>query len=109
MAMRDLRLVDLRLFALAFAGLAASAAADAQELRTGYWASGASAAIGLVLEEGKFLEAEGLKPKWTTVTKLAEVNRALISRSIDIAVVGGRCRACGSEPRVSPPRSSSPT
>ena len=80
---------DLRLFALVFAGLAASAAADAQELRTGYWASGASAAIGLVLEEGKFLEAEGLKPKWTTVTKLAEVNRALISRSIDIAVVGG--------------------
>ena len=42
-----------------------------------------------MLEEGKFLEAEGLKPTWTTVTKLAEVNRALISRSIDIAVVGG--------------------
>ena len=60
-----------------------------QDIKVGYWASGASAAIGLVLEEGKFLEAEGLKPTWTTVTKLAEVNRALISRSIDIAVVGG--------------------
>jgi NitT/TauT family transport system substrate-binding protein len=64
-------------------------AAHAQEVRVGYWASGASAAIGLVLEEGKFLEAEGLQPKWTTVTKLAEVNRALISRSIDFAVAGG--------------------
>lgn len=63
--------------------------ASAQEVKVGYWSSGASAALGLVLEEGKFLEAEGLKPAWTTVTKLAEVNRALISKSIDIAVVGG--------------------
>ena len=73
----------------AIAAVVSVSQANAQEVRVGYWASGASAAIGLVLEEGKFLEAEGLKPVWTTVTKLAEVNRALISKSIDIAVVGG--------------------
>jgi ABC-type nitrate/sulfonate/bicarbonate transport system substrate-binding protein len=79
----------LRSLLLAFAGIAATAQVHSQEVRVGYWASGASAAIGLVLEEGKFLEAEGLKPAWTTMTKLAEVNRALISKSIDIAVAGG--------------------
>jgi NitT/TauT family transport system substrate-binding protein len=67
----------------------ASASASAQEVRVGYWASGASAALGIVLEKGKFLEAEGLKPSWVSVTKLAEVNRALISNSIDIAASGG--------------------
>jgi ABC-type nitrate/sulfonate/bicarbonate transport system substrate-binding protein len=81
--------MKLAFLGLALLGAAISPQANAQEVRVGYWASGASAAIGLVLEEGKFLEAEGLKPTWTTVTKLAEVNRALISRSIDIAVVGG--------------------
>ena len=79
----------LVLLGLAFLGMAASTPTNAQDIKVGYWASGASAALGLILEEGKFLEAEGLKPTWTTVTKLAEVNRALISRSIDIAVVGG--------------------
>lgn len=80
---------SLRLVASAIVGLAWTISAGAQEVRVGYWATGASAAIGLVLEEGKFLEAEGLQPKWTTVTKLAEVNRALISKSIDVAVAGG--------------------
>ncbi len=82
----------MRVFqAIAFAAVTAVSISQAssQEVRVGYWSSGASAALGLVLEEGKFLEAEGLKPTWTTVTKLAEVNRALISKSIDIAVVGG--------------------
>jgi NitT/TauT family transport system substrate-binding protein len=61
----------LVLLSLALLGAAASSQANAQDVRVGYWASGASAALGLVLEEGKFLEAEGLKPAWTTVTKLA--------------------------------------
>src|SRR5688572_21707497 len=78
-----------QILAASFITAALSATAFAQDVRVGYWASGASAAIGIVLEEGKFLEAEGLKPKWTTVSKLAEVNRALISKSIDIAVAGG--------------------
>jgi ABC-type nitrate/sulfonate/bicarbonate transport system substrate-binding protein len=78
-----------RLIGPLVAGLIFPLAAVGQEVRVGYWASGASAALGLVLEEGKFLEAEGLKPQWTTVTKLAEINRALISRSIDVAVAGG--------------------
>lgn len=79
----------LRIASVAFAGLLASVQANAQDIRVGYWSSGASAALGLVLEEGKFLEAEGLRPTWTTVSRLAEVNRALISKSIDVAVAGG--------------------
>jgi NitT/TauT family transport system substrate-binding protein len=63
--------------------------AAAQEVRVGYWASGASAALGIVLDKGGFLQAEGLQPHWVTVTKLAEVNRALIANSIDIALSGG--------------------
>ncbi len=79
----------LRLLGTGLVGLMVSTQVNAQDVRVGYWASGASAALGIVLEEGKFLEAEGLRPRWTTVTKLAEINRALISRSIDIAVAGG--------------------
>jgi len=63
--------------------------AFAQDVRIGYWASGASAALGIVIADGKFMEAEGLRPHWVTVTKLAEVNRALIANSIDIALSGG--------------------
>jgi ABC-type nitrate/sulfonate/bicarbonate transport system substrate-binding protein len=73
----------------AIAVFAASVSAHAQDVRVGYWATGASAAIGIVLQHGKFLEAEGLRPSWITVTKIAEVNRALISKSIDIAAAGG--------------------
>ena len=85
--MRTIRSL-LLLLALAPATHAASPAA-AQDIRVGYWSSGASAALGIVLSEGRFLEAEGLRPTWVTVTKLAEVNRALVSRSIDVAVAGG--------------------
>lgn len=79
----------LRLLAVSLAALILTGVASAQEVRVGYWASGSSAAIGLVMEKGKFLEAEGLKPKWTTTTQLAELNRALISKSIDIVLSGG--------------------
>lgn len=74
---------------LALAALAFATTAQAQDVRVGYWSTGASAALGIVLQQGKFLEAEGLHPTWTTVNKLAEVNRALIAKSIDIAVAGG--------------------
>ena len=73
----------------AIAAFAVVTGAQAQDVRVGYWATGASAAIGIVLQHGKFLEAEGLRPSWITVTKIAEVNRALISKSIDIAAAGG--------------------
>jgi ABC-type nitrate/sulfonate/bicarbonate transport system substrate-binding protein len=79
----------LRRLLPAFVALAVATAAQAQNVRVGYWSTGASAALGIVLEKGKFLEAEGLNPTWTTVNKIAEVNRALISKSIDIAVAGG--------------------
>jgi len=79
----------IRILATGFIALIYAGGALAQEVRVGYWASGSSAAIGLVIQEGKFLEAEGLKPKWTTTTQLAELNRALISKSIDIVLSGG--------------------
>jgi NitT/TauT family transport system substrate-binding protein len=69
--------------------LGAGAAQAQDQVRIGYWASGVSAGIGLVLEEGEFLAREGIKPQWTRFTRLAEVNRAVISKSIDIAVAGG--------------------
>ncbi|TCT04384.1 ABC transporter substrate-binding protein [Aquabacter spiritensis] len=79
----------IKALAAAVAIILAPGFAAAQEVRVGYWASGVSAGLGFVLEDGKFLEKEGLKPSWVQFTKLAEVNRALISKSIDIAVAGG--------------------
>ncbi len=79
----------LRLLAFALAGVAMAGMALAQEVRVGYWASGSSAAIGLVIENGKFLEAEGLKPTWIKTAQLAELNRALISKSVDFVLSDG--------------------
>ncbi|EJW09697.1 ABC nitrate/sulfonate/bicarbonate family transporter, periplasmic ligand binding protein [Rhodovulum sp. PH10] len=60
--------------------------ASAQEkIRVGYWTSGFSVGFGAVLEEGKFLEAQGLVPEYV---KFAEVNgptKALLTHSIDVA------------------------
>lgn len=71
---------------------AASGAASAQDsptVRVGYWAGGVSAGIGLTLETERFLEKQGLDVEFTRFGRLGEVNRALISQSIDVAVAGG--------------------
>ena len=68
-------------------------AAAQTPIKVGYWASGLSAGIGYVMEDGKFLEKEGLKPEWVHFTKLAEVNRALVSKSIDLAAGDGPVQA----------------
>lgn len=68
-------------------------AAAQTPIKVGYWASGLSAGIGYVMEDGKFLEKEGLKPAWVHFTKLAEVNRALVSNSIDLAAGDGPVQA----------------
>jgi NitT/TauT family transport system substrate-binding protein len=64
----------------------ASAPAAAQKIKIGYWTSGVSLGFGSVLEQGKFLEKEGLEVEYV---KFADVNaptRAIASNAIDIAI-----------------------
>jgi len=75
------------LLGLLFAASAVSpAAALAQKIKVGYWTSGVSLGFGSVLEQGKFLEKEGLEVEFV---KFADVNgptRAIASNAIDVAI-----------------------
>jgi ABC-type nitrate/sulfonate/bicarbonate transport system substrate-binding protein len=73
-------------FALAFAALwAAATAAQAQEkIRIGYWTSGFSVGFGAVLEQGKFVEQQGLQPEWVRFADVNGPTKALITHSIDV-------------------------
>jgi len=78
----------LRLFlSLLFAASAVfSDAALAQKIRIAYWTSGVSLGFGSVLEQGRFLEKEGLEVEFV---KFADVNgptKAIASNAIDIAI-----------------------
>ena len=60
--------------------------AAAQKIKIGYWTSGVSLGFGSVLEQGRFLEKEGLDVEYV---KFADVNaptRAIVSNAIDIAI-----------------------
>ena len=62
------------------------AAALAQKIKVAYWTSGVSLGFGSVLEQGKFLEKEGLEVEFV---KFADVNgptRAIASNAIDVAI-----------------------
>lgn len=62
------------------------ASALAQKLKVGYWTSGVSLGFGSVLEQGRFLEKEGLAVEFV---KFADVNgptRAIVSNAIDVAI-----------------------
>ena len=64
----------------------AIAPAAAQKIKIGYWTSGVSLGFGSVLEQGRFLEKEGLDVEYV---KFADVNaptRAIVSNAIDIAI-----------------------
>ncbi len=66
--------------------VALAAPAAAQKARIGYWTSGVSLGFGSVLEQGKFVEKEGLDVEYV---KFADVNgptKALASNAIDIAI-----------------------
>ncbi len=73
--------------ALAAAAMAvAISPAAAQKIKIGYWTSGVSLGFGSVLEQGRFLEKEGLDVEYV---KFADVNaptRAIVSNAIDIAI-----------------------
>ena len=51
--------------------LAAGSTAHAQKIKVGYWTSGFSLGFGVVMEQLKFAEKEGLDVEWV---KFAEVN-----------------------------------
>lgn len=58
----------------------------AQEpIKVGYWTSGFSVGFGAVLEVGKFLEAQGLRPEFVKFSDVNGPTKALLTHSIDIA------------------------
>src|SRR5215475_14771796 len=59
---------------------------SAQEtVKVGYWTSGFSVGFGAVLEVGKFLEAQGLKPEYVKFSDVNGPTKALLTHSIDVA------------------------
>lgn len=71
--------------ALLIAVLSCAGTAQAQKIKVGYWTSGFSLGFGVVMEQLKFAEKEGLDVEWV---KFAEVNgptRAIVPQTIDLA------------------------
>ena len=66
--------------------LVASGTALAQKLRVGYWTSGVSLGFGSVLEQGKFLEKEGLDVEFIKFSDVNAPTKALASNAIDVAI-----------------------
>jgi ABC-type nitrate/sulfonate/bicarbonate transport system substrate-binding protein len=64
----------------------ASAPAAAQKIKIGYWTSGVSVGFGSVLEQGKFLEKEGLDVEYVKFSDVNAPTRAIASNAIDIAI-----------------------
>ena len=71
---------------LCAAGVVFSDAALAQKLRVGYWTSGVSLGFGSVLEQGKFLEKEGLDVEFVKFGDVNAPTKAIASHAIDIAI-----------------------
>lgn len=70
---------------LMIAALLSAGTAHAQKIKVGYWTSGFSLGFGVVMEQLKFAEKEGLDVEWV---KFAEVNgptRAIVPQTIDLA------------------------
>ncbi len=63
-----------------------SGTALAQKLRIGYWTSGVSLGFGSVLEQGKFLEKEGLDVEYIKFGDVNAPTKAIASNAIDIAI-----------------------
>lgn len=73
------------MMSLMVAALLAAGTAHAQKIKVGYWTSGFSLGFGVVMEQLKFAEKEGLDVEWV---KFAEVNgptRAIVPQTIDLA------------------------
>jgi ABC-type nitrate/sulfonate/bicarbonate transport system substrate-binding protein len=66
-------------------GLLPSPALAQDAIKVGYWTSGFSVGFGAVLEVGKFLEAQGLKPEYIKFSDVNGPTKALLTHSIDVA------------------------
>jgi ABC-type nitrate/sulfonate/bicarbonate transport system substrate-binding protein len=66
--------------------LLGSGSALAQKLRVGYWTSGVSLGFGSVLEQGKFLEKEGLEVEFIKFGDVNAPTKAIASNAIDVAI-----------------------
>jgi NitT/TauT family transport system substrate-binding protein len=66
--------------------IAGSGTALAQKLRVGYWTSGVSLGFGSVLEQGKFLEKEGLDVEFIKFSDVNAPTKAIASNAIDVAI-----------------------
>ena len=64
----------------------AIAPAAAQKIKIGYWTSGVSLGFGSVLEQGRFLEKEGLDVEYVKFSDVNAPTRAIVSNAIDIAI-----------------------
>jgi NitT/TauT family transport system substrate-binding protein len=67
------------------AAIAAAPAAAQEAIKVGYWTSGFSVGFGAVLEQGQFLEKEGLKPEYIRFSDVNGPTKALLTHSIDVA------------------------
>ena len=73
------------LTALLFAALFAAGAAHAQKIKVGYWTSGFSLGFGVVMEQLKFAEKEGLDVEWVKFSEVNGPTRAIVPQTIDLA------------------------
>lgn len=58
----------------------------AQKIRIGYWTSGVSLGFGSVLEQGKFVEKEGLEVEYIKFSDVNGPTKAIASNAIDVAI-----------------------
>jgi NitT/TauT family transport system substrate-binding protein len=61
-------------------------AAHAQKIRVAYWTSGVSLGFGSVLEDGRFLEKEGLDVEFIKFGDVNAPTKAIASHAIDVAI-----------------------
>src|SRR3954467_10076599 len=74
----------LLLALVAAIGCGAPGASAQEKIKIGYWTSGFSVGFGAVLEQGKFVEQQGLQPEWIRFADVNGPTKALITNSIDV-------------------------
>ena len=70
---------------LIIATLFAAGTAHAQKIKVGYWTSGFSLGFGVVMEQLKFAEKEGLDVEWVKFSEVSGPTRAIVPGTIDLA------------------------
>ncbi|MDP1536213.1 MAG: ABC transporter substrate-binding protein [Burkholderiales bacterium] len=70
---------------LALAALLAAGTAHAQKIKVGYWTSGFSLGFGVVMEQLKFAEKEGLDVEWVKFAEVSGPLRAIVPQTVDLA------------------------